>query len=353
MMKIGIFTLFGLYNYGNRLQNYAMQKVLERKGCEAITIVSSKEEHTLNKFSRYNIKHYIKNYMGYIFANEKFMFSRRYIKFLNFQHNIKTTLVDDYREFAELCDFIVCGSDQVWNPYVVNEKYMLEWAPETKRVAISASFGVDELPNDRLDFYKNSINQFHKVSVREEEGRKIIKNILNKEVDVLIDPTFMLSRADWDIVATKIKGLPSKYILLHLIGTLSNEREKLIKQMADKNNLSIINLSDIRSKYYASGPAEWLSLIKNAELVCTDSFHSIVFSIIYNKNFVVYDREDHFENMSSRITCILKKFELEDRKTSKINEELVLKCDFEKANDILTIEQKKFNKFVDEIISDS
>ena len=107
-----------------------------------------------------------------------------------------------------------------------------------------------------------------------------------------------------------------KYILNYFLGNLSPKRRKEIERVAKENNCEIINILDKNDPLYVSGPSEFLYLEKNAFLICTDSFHSSVFAILYNRPFVVFDREEKgIENMGSRIDTLINKFKMNNRVT--------------------------------------
>ena len=195
------------------------------------------------------------------------------------------------------------------------------------------------------------MSEFKNVSLREETGKKIYYDITGKEdAIVCLDPTMLLKQQEWDKVSNRPKQLDnlksSKYILNYFLGELSKERKDEINRIAKENNCEIINILDKNNPFYETGPSEFLYLEKNAFLICTDSFHSSVFAILYNTPFVVFDREDKVASMNSRIECLLSKFKLTDRYyKGKITDNL-LKCDYTEAYKILEEERKKSDIFL-------
>ena len=162
----------------------------------------------------------------------------------------------------------------------------------------------------------------------------------------------LLSAAEWNKIAKKPKQIDKtkskKYILNYFLGELSDKRRKQIEQIAKENNCFIINILDKNSPCYTSGPSEFLWLEKNAFLVCTDSFHSSVFAILFNTPFIVFNREEkNVDNMNSRIDTLLSKFKLEDRRYNgkKITKEN-LKHNYTEAYKILEKERKKSEEFL-------
>lgn len=344
---IGIITLYDLNNYGNRLQNYAVASILKK--------MNYNSESVLNVRGYDSVSYKIKNVAKYIIQ-------KRYRAFCSFNKNIKLSdiKIDNCKALSkkkvellnQKYDFFITGSDQVWNPTLkrYSRLELLHFVPSQKRIAFSASFGIDELPNKFKDDFKNEIKAFKSISVREDVGKKIIQDDLGIEADVevLVDPTMLLTAAEWDNVSKKPKQYKGqKYILNYFLGDLEESKSKEIKKVAEKNGWIIINILDKNDSYYCSGPAEFLWLEKNAELICTDSFHSSVFSILYNRPFIIFEREQKgLEKMNSRLNTLLSKFKLENRRfTGKISDEL-LKCDYSQAKEILESEQKKSMNFL-------
>ena len=353
MKKIGILTINDDVNYGNRLQNYALQEFLKKREIEVETI--------LNRPGLIGYRYYVKQMKDFIkkilffkkdykrYLNFK-KFNQKFIKFSKYridQSHIPDQLVKDY-------DYFITGSDQVWNPYFgrMSNIDFLTFAPKTKRISFSASFGISELPDNMKEWYKNGINGLNKISVREERGRDIIKELTGREdAIVLLDPTMLLSKKEWDKVAKKPKQMKTneKYILNYFLGELSNSRMDEIQRIANQNNCRIINILNENDPFFECDPSEFLYLEKNAYLICTDSFHSSVFAILYDRPFIIFDREDKHISMNSRLETLIKKFQLKNRKfKGKITDEN-LNHDYTKAYEILEQEREKAEKFLEEV----
>ena len=224
----------------------------------------------------------------------------------------------------------------------------LTFAPKKKRSSFSASFGISKIPSEMKEYYKERLEGLNNISVREEAGKKIVEELTGrKDVQVLVDPTMLLTAEEWDKVAKKPKQLKTdKYILNYFLGELSETRKKEIDRIAKENDCEVINILDKNSPFYQTGPSEFLYLEKNAFLICTDSFHSSVFAVLYNRPFVVFEREDKLVNMNSRIETLINKFNLQNRKfTGKITEEN-LQHDYKEAYEILEKERQKSNEFL-------
>ena len=342
-------------NYGNRLQNYATQEILKKRGYNVLTI---KNTGMMNK--RKNVVNYVIRNIYHIFKKKDFDDGKeRENKFEEFNKNINFLDKEfnwfNIKYFSNF-DYYFVGSDQVWNPnYRMSEFDLLDFTQSTNKVSFAASIGVNSLTDEQCNKMKDSLRKFKKISVREEKGLEIIKKFLpEKNIEVLIDPTMMISREDWDKIM-KNPGINNekKYILTYFLGEISKENLNVIQQYATENNCEIINILDKSSRFYNSGPSEFLFLEKHAHLICTDSFHSSVFGILYDIPFVVFDRNDKkLDNMNSRLNTLLKKFKLENRRFyegKKLNE--YINHDYKCAYDILKREKEKVNQFLDDVFN--
>ena len=216
-----------------------------------------------------------------------------------------------------------------------------------KRISFSASFWISHIPQNMKATVSRELKKFKSISVREDVGKKIVENLTNrKDVEVLVDPTMLLTEAEWVNVCKKPKMLKTnKFILNYFLGELSKENEREIERIAKEYNCEIINILDKNSPFYACGPSEFLYLEKNAFLICTDSFHSSVFAILFRKPFLVFERLTR-SSMNSRLETLLEKFKLESRKYSGKIEEKDLKCDYRQSYKILEEERQKARKFL-------
>ena len=345
MKKIAILTINDDNNYGNRLQNYAVQETLKKLNIQVETISNQLEIRYIKKKIKYIIKFFLQIVPKY----------KRYIKFTKFNKNIKYSkyhidINHIPKNLSKKYDVFFTGSDQVWNPNFgrMTDIDFLTFAPKEKRNSFSASFGINEVPKEMVEYYKKNLLGLNNISVREDTGKKIIKDLTGRtDVDVLVDPTMLLTAEEWDKVSRKPVQLKTdKYILNYFLGELSEKRKKEIEKVAKENNCEIINILDKNNPFYQTGPSEFLYLEKNAFLICTDSFHSSVFAILYNRPFLVFDREDNLAKMNSRIETLLKKFNLQDRKFNGIITKENLEHDYKEAYKILEEEKDKAMKFL-------
>ena len=335
MKKIGLITIIDSYNYGNRLQNYAAQEVLKKLDITVSTIY--------NTIELFVLKCWIKKIA-------KFILVKRYRHFLNFSKNIKMSrkmISPNYipKSLNENYDYFIVGSDQVWNPNFgrLSDVDLLSFVEPSKRISFSASFGISELPKQYHEKAKKELSKFKAISVREDAGKKIIEDVVGRnDVEVLVDPTMLLNADEWDKVSKKPKMLKNnKFILNYFLGELSEQRKNEINRVAKENDCEVINILDKNSPFYACGPSEFLYLEKHAFLICTDSFHSSVFAILYNRPFIVFDREDNIVSMNSRLETLLSKFKLENRKYCGKITKNDLSCDYQESYKILDKERDK------------
>ena len=345
MKKIGIITICGNNNYGNRLQNYALIKIVDSMGFESHTIWPK-----LNLLRNISIRY--KN------RNLSQLDSTRINNFKNFTDNYTKPIFLKYnKKIGNKYEKIIVGSDQIWN---------LEWQlwlnkflikiEKNKIIAYAPSFGVSKIKDSQIKWYRKIINNVKYLSIREDRGKEIIEELTGrKDAKVLIDPTMLLKSDVWDEVSLRPiqldKYKDNKYILMYFLGDISQNNRLEIERVAKENNCIIINILDKNSEFYTCGPSEFLYLIKNAFLICTDSFHSSVFSFLYNRPFIVYNREKAAGDMSSRLDTLISKFNLKDRRYNgkRITKEN-LNHDYTEAYKILETEREKSKKFLEKAL---
>ena len=251
---------------------------------------------------------------------------------------------DDLIGMEEQYDGVIVGSDQVWNDSITDfdTAYFLDFvkSPE-KKLTYAVSFGFEAIPDELKIKYKELLKDFRIYNMREASGVKIIESLLNKKANLVLDPTMLLTRDDWDIIASK-QSRKDKYILVYNLSP-SPFLIKTVKEIARSTGYKIIAIpfplgGFLKAKAeLTGGPSEWIGLIRNAEIVVTDSFHGSIFSILYNKIFYVCISE-----LGDRIYNLLNVFNLTDclcTPGTQLN--LIKKIDWEKTNRILAEERKK------------
>ncbi|WP_080843903.1 polysaccharide pyruvyl transferase family protein [Cytobacillus gottheilii] len=327
MKKIGIVPLeYHSYNYGGTLQNYALQQAFLKTGCkvEVLNFDDSKEKKLFsisqnkNKPTvKTNIKKRIQRVLNFLYYKK---INSKRTKFEEFREKHFSDMHDatslNLAKIADEFDCFVCGSDQVWNPYWCNSTHFLSFVPNNiPKVSYAASIGVDDLTDEQKVVYKPLIDDFTLVSVRETRGKEILQSFVDANVEVVLDPTMLLTSNEWNIILPN-KKIKEKYIFTYFLGEDAALRE-YAESLAEKLGYKIVNIpflyGEVRKadllfghiKYASAGPEDFISLITNAEIILTDSFHACVFSMIFHKNFYAFDRKVYGKSMSSRITGLL------------------------------------------------
>lgn len=377
IMKIGILTINEYNNYGNRLQNYASQEVLKSLGFSVKTVVNN-TKHAPNNGQRGEMIKKIRNLNGmtineiyekikfklwnYVYKNKiQECKNKRIEAFKKFTSiNIEET---DYsicgnnipRDLEEKLDYFVTGSDQVWNPmYRYGSPIdFLTFAPEGKKIAYAPSFGISEIPLKYVEKYSVWLSKMSRLSVREEAGAEIIKELTGRDAIVLVDPTLMLSKEKWLSISKQASNKPkSQYLLTYFLGNVTKENREKIEQISIKKKLQIVNLADIKDRErYISDPSEFIDYVNSASAFFTDSFHGAVFSILLQTPFAIYDRIGNIPSMNSRMDTLLSTFNLNSRKMKNIiNINDIFNVDYSHVAPILEVERKKALDYLKEAL---
>lgn len=357
-MKIGKITLDGYMNYGNVLQNYALNRVLEKYG-----YVDTLWHSTDNFLPRIWNRWYCKDIVKFLFDVHKFR-SKIFSPYLGMEIvrqgkikdwcdrfiNIRKVSLDD-QSITDEYDCFVVGSDQVWNP--ANNDLLetfLTFAEPKKRIAYAASISSPYVPKEQKSFYNKCILEMKHISMRETKGADLVRDISGREVPVLVDPTLLLTIDDWH----EVSRMPAwyhgdEYILTYFLG----DRPKSIKSLEDKLGVKVVNLLDVNEyEHYVTGPDEFIWAIEHAKLLYTDSFHGAVFSILFRTPFVVCNRigDAVTENMGSRIDTLLNFFALGARRGTKENdytiENPLIEPDWSQVDEVLARERKRSDEFL-------
>lgn len=327
--KCGILTInVSLMNYGNRLQNYALQQALVKLGYDAVTvnykptypafsyessktvardISRDKTREAINLIKRRAL--FVRNKLANKGKRQKYdLFIRRFIQWTQKEYGIDSDFSSLDREF----DFLIAGSDQIWNPYWEGTQpiYFMQFVPESKRIAYAASFGVSSIPEKMENLYRDYLLKIPSISCRENVGCDLVQTFTGKRPIQVLDPVFLLEQKEWEKIEEKPKMIRTDkaYILVYFLGEISNENQKKIKQLQKETGYRVIYLDrkDKINSCFAS-PTEFLYLVHHSSVVCTDSFHGSAFSVIYNKPFICFQRSlnnGSAQNMSSRMTSL-------------------------------------------------
>lgn len=358
MKKIGVVTIYDSKgNIGNKLQNYAVIKTFNKLGCECTTLATEREVSPKQIFTS-TVRYWLNKYVLHKSSFNPYNYSRiRNYWAFNKYLNVDYSLVE--RKNVNF-DFYSVGSDQVWNPefykYDMRRKdyYFLTFAPDEKKIAFSSSFGIDEIPKEWESWFEYNLKTFRALSVREEAGAQLVFDLIGKRPEVLVDPTLMLEKDEWEKVA-KVPSyidLKTSYVLTYFLGDVSEEIALKCDEYASMINGKCYRLLDPNSPLSNAGPAEFLTLIKNASLILTDSFHACVFSFIYNKPFIVYSRKGKNSGMFSRIETFLSKFNLERKFVDSGLDNDIWEHDYSDGYKQLEIERERALNFLKQAIEE-
>ena len=338
--RIGVVSLYGHYNYGNRLQSKAVCKIIEQHGCEPVII------NCLQPLTK-RFKKAIKLKLGLQNDPSSLMRDIRSKRFLKFSEYDEVLNISSRELSSKLCDAFVVGSDQIWNPDVLRPRLcFLEFAEKRQRIALAPSFGCNEIPNYMIKTYRNGLLGFDNLSVREHDGVDIIEQISGQKAVHLCDPVFGLNKSDWISISSDDVTPEEDYILVYSLGNTPQDCQLKINRLAKTINARIVKLSD-KSRFdeIDPGPSEFISLIRHAKCVVTDSFHCAAFSIIMNTPFFVFRRIEKVDTFS-RLMSLLKMFDMEEAQINKSEQALDISRLHKVNNDILVRENDRIHKYI-------
>lgn len=339
-MKIGVIThYYKSENYGGNLQAYALCKVLNNMGYEAEQICLDRNKGLpLLRAMKVRLSR-IKNGLD---LRAKAKLKQRKKAFQGFNLGVIPHSDCVYTEktiyaCADKYDAFITGSDQVWHPYAVCDPYLLKFAPSNKiKMSYAASVACSSLTNEQKSRYKEAMKDYKAISVREKDAVSLLEGVTPFKVEMVLDPTLLLSRKDWEGLEEKAE-IKEKYLFCYFLGGDIKQR-RLACEYAKRNGLRVVTLPHLLGKYrgcdkdfgdlklYEVSPNKLISLVKNAECVFTDSFHITVFSSIFEKKHFIFEREGH-KGMGSRIYTLTQTFKTE-----------ALFCDTEEKTSIEYIE---------------
>ena len=345
-MRIGIITFYnGNINYGGILQAYAMQKKLADLGYDArqvcldntiteslsirdkIKLLMKLNCKAVDIWKRKKDQQKKENAISDIREEQREGFK---VFEALIPHTEKSYRADELRELDAEFDAFITGSDQVWTPNSGGFRpvphrgtYFLDFTKK-KKISYAASFGVDSISDAFAYEAMPKINNLCAVSVREYNAKKIIQQHLNKEVEVVVDPIFLLSDEEWNNIVAE-PNVDEEYVLTYVLGKMNNARiiSKSISEKYKCKLYSVPFIGDYEETDRSFGdkqligidPREFLGYIKRAKYIVTDSFHCLALSIIFEKQFIVVKRsQDNSKGaMNSRVTDLLKTLNLNDR----------------------------------------
>lgn len=309
-MKVGIVTITSVQNYGNRLQNYALQRVLLREGINTYTIyrqslsIVNRAKIILKRLL--NIKYTVKDQRYYNFKK----FNKKYIKMKRYsiKLNAKT-------------DAFISGSDQVWNPdFCFDSFYYLDFADKGKRMSYAASFGVETISDDKSKIIGKWIRGFKYISVRELNAIEMVKKMSSREAVLVLDPTLLLTSDEWREIESQPKDFNKQsFVVAYFLGKIPQEALNVIREYEVNGKEIVILEGDdtpfneiISKKTFAYNPSEFIWLFSHCDEVLTNSYHGTIFSLLFHKKFNIFKREIKGinKNMKSRLDSLIMMLDL-------------------------------------------
>ena len=378
-MKIGLSLAFKGQNYGQQLQAFATQYLIERMGHTTEIIDYTRKGLKGIRFTPWLAVYEFKMLKRKL-ENRLKSGSAELDSLHRENLNLRKKTAEEFRErylhnivkcdgneqlFAagKRYDAALVGSDQCWLPEsCFGNLRTLRFVPDTvRKISYATSLGVSEYPLYCKSSAKQFLRKFDYISVREEQGKKIIEKLCDKRVEVVLDPTYLLSKEEWLRLIPPQREIETPYVLCFFIG--NNKESKLAAaDFAKKKGLKTVSIlsdesvSEIDTSFAdqiitGAGPERFVNLIRNAECVMTDSFHGVAFSVINEKQFYVFYRHAVSDSNSrnSRIDNILKTWGLRDRQITSKNADCLGQSDidYRQVNKLLSAERKKSTEYLE------
>ena len=340
-MKVGILTILNVNNYGAELQCCALYRKLQQLGYDAEVVnylfgihpehVFDGEKRTvpipLKQLIKVKLLPVVQNMFCMFHQKNKRLRNKRFDEFHAKYNHLTSTVYPSVKSLYEAkfnYDVLCIGSDQVWNymkGYSLEPFFACFDKNNTKKITYASSIGLSSLSVEAEQVFKKELTNFAYISVREQQASEILEKLLNRKIDVVLDPTLILNKQEWIEVAKYDMCPKEKYLLVYIVTIKPCDYVlTLARHIAKQRNLKIVRIcrdaypehsgSDVE-EILTAGPSDFVGLFSKAEFVVTNSFHGTVFSINFSKPFYSVIKSHHSTN--SRLTSILKKLGLEDR----------------------------------------
>lgn len=329
-MRTGLVTFHFAHHYGAQLQAYATMKAIQGLGHEC-EIIDYRLPHTTRTNQLFKKSGSVRGMVSDAHTALHYgAFHSRFERFEAFVAEQMDLSKERYTSFAQLkaappsYDVYVAGSDQIWNPYIYQDKqfdptFLLAFAKEGRRVSYAPSLGVPTLPEDKSEELRAYLAPFSALSVREKRGQVLVKEAAGRDARVVLDPTLLLNGEDWGKLAVppKHKG---PYILCYFVSD-PGEAAPYALALSQRTGWPIVQLAGARRKIdgaseivFDAGPREFLGLFQHASAVVTNSFHGAAFSLQFKKDFFTsMSPKERSEPTFSRIYSLLSRLGCADR----------------------------------------
>ena len=378
---VGLCIVHKNHNYGSMLQSFATLVKLDELGVD-YEIIDYSHPRTLqfyagaagrlanrdflySKARLFRKKEGKKLHPDYA-ANEAVR-GERFDRFVKERFPRFSEPINEYRRlrrYAEKFTDVLVGSDQLWLPSGNGTNfYNLMFAPRAcNRIAYAASFGVSSIPAHQRKETAEYLNRIRHISLREESGKRIVKELTGRDVPVILDPTMVITREQWDEAVADKAVTDGEYLFCYFLGNNPSHREEA-SALAKSLGLKIVTLRHL-DEYIASdekfgdeapydvGPEEFVNLIRHAKYVCTDSFHGSVFSILYHKQFISFNRYGDGKNSrNSRLDTLFGNIGIDRRFHGDLKSEILRKIDYDAVDSKLEVLRMRSDRFIREALS--
>jgi hypothetical protein len=361
-MKIGIITIHNTNNYGAILQAYATQEIFKKFGY--VNILNYKNKKTSDglmvvRFA-WSVNGFIRALKDIYRVIPRYMLVAKFNRFINKYFNL-TELADEksISSIALGFDVLVSGSDQIWNPACISNNECLDSSYFLKfgsvnviKISYATSIGNYEFKEEMLNEISAYLKHYDHISVREKRTKKILQSIVQKEVKIVLDPTLLLSDVEYDkLVPRKAKKNIVPYILVYivpgdpLLGKIVQQCKKMYKLPVVVIDQSLHRRIPGAKKIANAGIEEFITLLKNAFLIITDSYHGMCFSIIYKKNFLVISSKKE----EARITTLVSHLGLKNLVTKNETIEVPVNIEYSAVFQRLKKMQNQSIKYLEQV----
>lgn len=375
---VGVCIKYFHKNYGGMLQAYATVKMLEQRGIDYELVQYEKHFSTVQKIR------FVPRLLNKVLLNDKKEdFEKKISKkkhpefakndavraeeFDKFKQAHFTKLSPVFKGYGDLCrgaeryTAVVTGSDQLWSPAgLPTNYYNLMFVPDNiRKISYASSFGVSEIPWYQKKRTAEFLNRIEFISMRENRGSEIVKELTGRDVPTILDPVFCFDKAGWEKIIPVKREIEEPYIFAYFLGA-DKEHRNAVNELAKKTGLKIVALRHLDQYVetdenfgdfapYDVAPDRFLNFIRHADYVCTDSFHGSCFSIIHHKKFLIFNRYSNNTSVSknSRIDSLCANLNLESRRFDGDVSKIANSIDYDGVEARLQVLKDSTNEYID------
>ena len=305
-MRIGIMTMHRVQNMGSVLQAYALQYKIKQLGYESELIDYVFPPIKTAHFGAKDLMSWswdaLRGFPAQRKKNKINSFRKQYLHCSEKTYSREKILAEPPQY-----DLYCTGSDQVWNPIHIgtDTSFMIDFAPDdAPRIAYASSFATKEVTEPYYSLYASHLSKYKSITVREQSGVDIVRQMTGKEATVVCDPTMLLSADEWQhIVDASDVKMPQGYILVYMLRYMFDPRPgfyKIVESVRNALQLPVYQINAYPADSFVPkvkalkglGPTDFVSAVKNASFLITDSFHGAAFATIFNIPMIGVVKDD-------------------------------------------------------------